>query len=172
MIFQRDNYTDKLFGVAFLPLFSLVFFWSAFLPETTITGKIVSVLIGLFILIFSILYFAYGRYKVQCEENQILQIHTSSRILIKHYAYEDLEILKFVNPLKGSKRVFFHFKNQQKSKTKFDVDFENLNEIIPLIIHCKKTNANIKIEVKSYDGKMRNFIIRELEKESYHFLIY
>lgn len=172
MIFQGDNYTDKLFGVALLPFFSLVFFWSAFLPETTITGKIVAVIIGLFILVFSILYFTYGRYKVQCKENQIVKIHTSSRIPIKYYSYQDLNLLKFVNPLKGSKRVFFHFKNKNNKETKFDIDFDDLNEIIPLVIYCKKMNTTTKIEVKSYDDKMRKFIIRELEKESYYFLIY
>jgi hypothetical protein len=172
MIFQGDNYNDKLFGVAFLPFFSIVFFWSAFSPDITITGRIVAVIIGLFILIFSILYFTYGRYKVRCEENQIVKIHTSSRIPIKYYSYQDLNLLKFVNPLKGSKRVFFYFLDKHKKETKFDIDFDNLNEIIPLIIHCKKMNTNTKIEVKSYDDKMRKFIIRELKKETCEFIIY
>lgn len=172
MIFQGDNYTDKFFGVAFLPLFSLVFFWSSFLPETTIMGRIIAVMIGLFILIFSILYFTYGRYKVQCEENQILQIHTSSRISIKYYAYENLELLKIVSLNGGPYGVYFYFNNQQNRTTKLLVEFDSLNKIIPLIIHSKKLNTTTKIEVKSYDGKMRKFIIRELQKESYNFLIY
>lgn len=172
MIFQGDNYTDKLFGIAFLPLFSVIFFWSAFSSETSTFGRIIAVIIGLFILIFSILYFVFGRYKVQCEESQIVQIHTLSSIPIKYYSYEDLELLKVVPLNGGPYGVYFFFNNQQNSKTKLFVDFDNLNKIIPIIIHCKKINANIKIEVKSYDGKMRKFIIRELKKESCNFLIY
>lgn len=172
MIFQGDNYTDKLFGVAFLPFFSAIFFWFAFSPETTTIGKVISVLIGLFILVFSILYFVYGRYKVQYEENQIVQIHTSSGIPIKYYSFEDLELLKIVPLNGGPYGVYFFINNKQNRKTKLFVDFDNLNKIIPLIIHCKKLNTNTKIEVKSYDGNMRKFIIRELRKESCDFLIF